>query len=98
MLDGVDLRQWSLSELRQKFGLVSPDVGLFHAAVRDTVAMIDPDLVPPVVSPLEPLVRRGLSDRRLGLVLVGVFAGLAKKSCTAVNVPRNFCKAGDNAS
>ncbi len=38
LLDGVDIRQIDLSDLRRVIGLVSQDVFLFHGSVRDNIA------------------------------------------------------------
>jgi len=37
-LDGIDLREIALSDLRQAIGLVSQDVFLFHGSVRENIA------------------------------------------------------------
>ena len=42
-LDGVDLRELEMSDLRMALGLVSQDVFLFHGTVRDNIAYGDPD-------------------------------------------------------
>jgi ATP-binding cassette, subfamily B, bacterial len=42
-LDGVDLRDVPLAELRGAFGLVSQDVFLFHGSVRDNIVYGRPD-------------------------------------------------------
>jgi ATP-binding cassette subfamily B protein len=41
-LGGVDLRQPRIAELRRRVGVVSQDVQLFHATVRDNVTFFDP--------------------------------------------------------
>ncbi len=48
-LGGVDIREASLSELRRRVALVTQDVQLFHASVRDNLTFFD----------------RGISDERL---------------------------------
>jgi ATP-binding cassette subfamily B protein len=42
-IDGVDLRDLRLADLRGAFGLVSQDVFLFHGSVRDNIAYGRPD-------------------------------------------------------
>ena len=42
-LDGVDVRELTLEDLRGCFGLVSQDVYLFHGTVRDNIAYGRPD-------------------------------------------------------
>jgi ATP-binding cassette, subfamily B, bacterial len=42
-LDGVDLRDLRLDDLRSAFGLVSQDVFLFHGSVRENIAYGRPD-------------------------------------------------------
>ena len=42
-LDGIDLRELRLAELRGCFGLVSQDVFLFHGTVRENIAYGRPD-------------------------------------------------------
>lgn len=65
-LDGVDLRDTTLSELRGHIGLVTQDVQLFAATVRDNLTLfrhLDPDAPPisdaQIVTALETL---GLND------------------------------------
>jgi len=41
-LDGVDLRQPTLDALRARIGIVTQDVQVFHASVRDNVTLFDP--------------------------------------------------------
>ena len=41
-LGGVDLRQPTLESLRSHVGIVTQDVQLFHASVRDNVTLFDP--------------------------------------------------------
>ncbi|HEX2037254.1 MAG TPA: ABC transporter ATP-binding protein [Chloroflexota bacterium] len=48
-LGGVDLRRTRLAELRQRVGLVTQEVQLFHASVRDNLTFFE----------------RGISDQRL---------------------------------
>ncbi|HZO29237.1 MAG TPA: ABC transporter ATP-binding protein [Chloroflexota bacterium] len=40
-LGGIDLRQPTLEQLRARVGIVSQDVQLFHASVRDNVTLFD---------------------------------------------------------
>ena len=40
-LDGVDLRQPTLEALRARIGIVTQDVQLFHASVRDNITLFD---------------------------------------------------------
>jgi ATP-binding cassette subfamily B protein len=42
-LDGIDLRELALDDLRSAFGLVSQDVFLFHGTVRENIAYGRPD-------------------------------------------------------
>ncbi len=41
-LDGVDLRDLTLAQLRQRVGIVTQDVQLFRATVRDNLTFFDP--------------------------------------------------------
>ncbi|MCL4508270.1 MAG: ABC transporter ATP-binding protein/permease [Chloroflexi bacterium] len=43
-LGGVDLRQWRLAELRQHLGVVTQEVQLFRAPLRDNLTLFDPHL------------------------------------------------------
>jgi ABC-type multidrug transport system fused ATPase/permease subunit len=43
-LGGVDVRAPRLAELRRRVGVVSQDVQLFHATVRDNVTFFDPSV------------------------------------------------------
>jgi len=45
-LDGHDLRELDLSDLRRAIGLVSQDVYLFHGSVRENIAYGRPDATP----------------------------------------------------
>jgi ATP-binding cassette subfamily B protein len=59
-LGGVDLREVSFSALRQRVGLVTQEIQLFHASVRDNLTLFDPSLADSkMVSVLEEL---GLHD------------------------------------
>ncbi len=48
-LDGVDIRQIKLRDLRQSIGLVSQDVFLFHGTVADNIAYGTFDATPPEI-------------------------------------------------
>ncbi|HET9227408.1 MAG TPA: ABC transporter ATP-binding protein [Thermoanaerobaculia bacterium] len=50
-LDGHDVRDLSLSELRHNIALVSQDVYLFHGTIRENIAYVTPD------TPLDEVVR-----------------------------------------
>ncbi len=52
-IGGVDVRQAKLGELRSRIGVVTQDVQLFHASIRDNLTFFDP----------------GVSDSRLEQVL-----------------------------
>lgn len=41
LLDGVDIRQASVAELRRHIGIVTQDVQLFHATLRDNLTFFD---------------------------------------------------------
>jgi ATP-binding cassette subfamily B protein len=43
-LDGRDIREASLEQLRQRIGVVTQDVQVFAASVRDNVALFDPQV------------------------------------------------------
>lgn len=53
LLGGADMRTFQLSDLRRGVGLVTQDVQLFHASVRDNLTFFDP----------------GISDERIRAVL-----------------------------
>jgi ATP-binding cassette subfamily B protein len=42
LLDGVDLRDWDLKELRQKFGIVLQDVHLFSGSIASNIRLGSP--------------------------------------------------------
>src|SRR5215210_4146794 len=50
-LDGHDVRDLSLSDLRRNIALVSQDVYLFHGTIRENIAYVTPD------APLEEVIR-----------------------------------------
>lgn len=43
-LGGVDIRTVPLSELRSRIGVVTQDVHVLHASVRDNITLFDPDV------------------------------------------------------
>lgn len=43
-LDGADIRALALTELRDRVGMVTQDVQLFHATVRDNLTFFDPTI------------------------------------------------------
>jgi ATP-binding cassette, subfamily B, bacterial len=43
-IGGVDVRQAKLGELRSRIGVVTQDVQLFHASVRDNLTFFDPNV------------------------------------------------------
>ena len=44
VLGGVDLRRLHLAELRRRVGLVTQEVQLFHAPLRDNLTLFDPTI------------------------------------------------------
>jgi ABC-type multidrug transport system fused ATPase/permease subunit len=64
-LGGVDIREARLDALRSRIGLVSQDVHLFHASVRDNLTLFD-DTVPDekIIAALDSV---GLADWRISL-------------------------------
>lgn len=55
-LGGIDLRDLHLAELRRRVGLVTQEVQLFHAPLRDNLTLFDPTIVDSrVVTVLEEL-------------------------------------------
>src|SRR5205823_13276183 len=58
-LGGVDLRSAAVDELRSRVGVVTQDVQLFHASVRDNVTFFD----------------RAISDARIESVLTDLGLG-----------------------
>jgi ABC-type multidrug transport system fused ATPase/permease subunit len=64
-LGGHDLRECRLGSLRQRVGLVTQEIQLFHATVRDNLSLFDPKL--PDAQMLEVLDELGLGEwlRRL---------------------------------
>lgn len=59
-LGGVDIRQFKLAELRQKVAVVTQDVQLFEAAIRDNLTFFNPAI--PDARLLEAIELLGLSD------------------------------------
>lgn len=49
LVDGRDLRELTLCSLRARVGLVTQDVQVFHASVRDNVTLFDPAVPDPTV-------------------------------------------------
>jgi ATP-binding cassette subfamily B protein len=68
-LGGVDVRQLRLAELRRRVGLVTQEVQLFHAPLRDNLTLFDPTIADSrVIAVLEQL-GLGLWYRKLPLGL-----------------------------
>ena len=83
-LGGVDLRSSRLSEVRRRVGLVTQDVQIFHASVRDNVTFFDKDV----------------SDTRIEEVLDelglrGWFSSLPKGLDTILNMGGTGLSAGE---
>ena len=70
-LDGIDLRQASLADVRQHIGMVTQDVQLFEATVRDNLTLFrryDPNKTPIPDAEIEAALHTlGLGDWRAGL-------------------------------
>lgn len=85
-LDNVAIQQIPLAELRQRVGLVTQDVQLFQASVRDNLTFFDPRIRDHTI--LETLENLGLSqwlkllpkglDTQLGASSSGISAGQAQ--------------------
>jgi ATP-binding cassette, subfamily B, bacterial len=55
-LGGVDIRMVQLSELRQRVAIVTQDVELFHASIRDNITLFDSTISDPqIVAAIESL-------------------------------------------
>ena len=83
-LGGVDLRSSRLSDVRRRVGLVTQDVQIFHASVRDNVTFFDKDV----------------SDTRIEEVLDelglrGWFSSLPKGLDTILNMDGTGLSAGE---
>jgi ATP-binding cassette, subfamily B, bacterial len=85
-LDGLDTRQWTLSALRHRIGLVTQEVQLFQASVRNNLTFFDDtisdDRIRAVLNELDMTVwldglKRGL-DTELGSGNAGLSAGEAQ--------------------
>ncbi len=44
LLDGIDLREYNIRQLRQLFGIVTQEVVLFHDTVRNNITFHQPDI------------------------------------------------------
>ncbi|MDX2231445.1 MAG: ABC transporter ATP-binding protein [Leptolyngbyaceae cyanobacterium bins.349] len=85
-LDNVAIQQISLAELRQRVGLVTQDVQLFQASVRDNLTFFDPQIPDSII--LQALENLGLSqwlkslpeglETQLGADSSGLSAGQAQ--------------------
>jgi ATP-binding cassette subfamily B protein len=69
LLDGVDLRELSLSDVRRHVGIVEQDPFVFHASVADNVRYARPDAS-------DEEVRRALEAADLGALIDSMPAGL----------------------
>jgi ATP-binding cassette subfamily B protein len=69
LLDGVDLRELSLSDVRRHVGIVEQDPFVFHASVADNVRYARPDAS-------DEEVRRALDAADLGALIDSMPAGL----------------------
>jgi ABC-type multidrug transport system fused ATPase/permease subunit len=68
-MGGVDLRSASLAELRQRVGIVTQDVQLFRASLRDNLSLFDPTIP-------DARIVAALEELGLGPWLRGLPAGL----------------------
>jgi ABC-type multidrug transport system fused ATPase/permease subunit len=59
-LGGVDVRTVSLAGLRSRIGIVTQEVQLFHATLRDNVTLFDPDITDQKI--VEAIAQLGLSS------------------------------------
>ena len=67
MLDGLDIRQLRIEDLRSLFAIVSQDTVLFHDTVSSNIAYGRPELVILTLLPLRPLrMRMDLSRKCQG--------------------------------
>jgi ATP-binding cassette, subfamily B, bacterial len=68
-LDGVDLREARLAEVRRRVGMVTQEVQLFHATIRDNVTFFDTSID-------DARITRALDELGLGDWLAGLPGGL----------------------
>jgi ATP-binding cassette subfamily B protein len=64
-LDGIDLRTAPAAEVRRRVGVVTQNVQLFHATVRDNLTFFAPETIIPSFSALDGRKRGGTSDTLL---------------------------------
>ena len=69
LFDGTDLRRFRLAELRARVGLVTQDVQLFQATLRDNLTLFDPGVLDERLTSL-------LADMGLGSWLASLPGGL----------------------
>ena len=78
-VDGVDVREMEIADLRRRFGLVLQDVYLFSGTVRDNIAMGNSDIADATVDRVAGLVH---ADRFIAQLPDGLESAVAERGAT----------------
>lgn len=96
LLDGKDIRSFQLADLRSRIGMVTQDVQIFHASIRNNLTLFDPSISDKKIR--EALERLGLTDwleslpRGLDTVLDSHTAGLSAGESQLLAFTRVFLR------
>lgn len=95
-VDGLDLRQWQIAALRQRIGMVTQEVQIFPASVRDNLTLFDASISDAVI--WDALRTLGLAawaeslPQRLETILTGEGGGLSAGEGQLLTLARLFLK------